>query len=111
MQESRIALMIRNPILPGFHSDPCLCRRACETPAPEGPVWLRLRIEGRRFGFSWSADGEAWTAIGPDFATWRLSDEHSGYGEFTGTMVGLACVDAMLRSQCADFDFLDCEEL
>ena len=37
MQESRAVVMIRNPILPGFHSDPCLCRRgddyylACST--------------------------------------------------------------------------------
>jgi len=85
--------------------------RDCETPAPEGPVWLRLTIEEKRFAFSWSSNGENWTAIGPDFATWHLSDEHSGYGEFTGTMCGLGCVDAMLRRQTAEFDFLDYEEL
>ena len=84
--------------------------RACEIPAPEGPVWLRLKIEGKRFAFTWSPDGENWTAIGPDFATWHLSDEHSAYGEFTGTMFGLGCVDAMLRRQTADFDFLEYEE-
>ena len=50
-------------------------------------------------------------AIGPDFATWHLSDEHSGYGEFTGTMFGLGCVDAMLRRQTADFDYLKIEAL
>ena len=38
--------MIRNPILPGFHSDPCLCRRgedyylACST-------FVRSRLRGR----------------------------------------------------------------
>ena len=37
IHESRNVVMIRNPILPGFHSDPCLCRRgddyylACST--------------------------------------------------------------------------------
>ena len=86
-------------------------RRGCETPAPEGAVWLRLRIEEKRFAFSWSSDGKSWTAIGPDFATWHLSDEHSGYGEFTGTMFGLACVDAMFRRHTADFDCLSFEEL
>ena len=85
--------------------------RGCEIPAPEGPVQLRLRLDGKRFSFSFSSDGETWTAIGPDFATWHLSDEHSGYGEFTGTMFGLACVDAMLHRQTADFDFLDYREL
>ena len=85
--------------------------RDCEIPAPEGAVRLRLRIEGKRFAFSWSLGGERWTAIGPDFPTWHLSDEHSGYGEFTGTMYGLGCVDAMLRRRTADFDFLNVEDL
>ena len=80
--------------------------REWETPAPSGSVWLKLKIEGKRFGFSWSADGEVWSAIGPDFATWHLSDEHSGYGEFTGTMFGIAAVDSMLHRKTADFEFL-----
>ena len=85
--------------------------RDCETPAPQGAVWLRLQIDGKRFSFFWSPDGEIWTGIGPEFPTWHLSDEHSGYGEFTGTMFGLACVDAMLRRQTAEFDFLNFEEV
>ncbi|MBR3404183.1 MAG: glycoside hydrolase family 43 protein [Firmicutes bacterium] len=80
--------------------------REWETPAPSGSVWLKLKIEGKRFGFSWSADGKVWNAIGPDFATWHLSDEHSGYGEFTGTMFGIAAVDSMLHRKTADFEFL-----
>ena len=83
--------------------------RACEIPAPDGAVWLRIRIEGRRFVLQWSPDGENWTQIGPAFATWHLSDEHSGYGEFTGAMFGVACVDALYRRLCADFDFVSCE--
>ena len=85
--------------------------RDCEIPAPKGPVWLRLQIEGKRFAFSWSPNGKDWVAIGPDFPAWHLSDEHSGYGEFTGTMFGLACTDAMLHCQTADFDFLNYETL
>ena len=85
--------------------------RDCEIPAPQGAVWLRLQIDGKRFSFFWSPDGEIWTGIGPEFPTWHLSDEHSGYGEFTGTMFGLACVDAMLRRQTAEFDFLNFEEV
>ena len=75
--------------------------------APEGDVFLRLTIDGRKFGFSWSSDGESWEKIGPEFPTWHLSDEHSGYGEFTGAFTGIACTDAMLHRKCADFDFAE----
>ncbi len=85
--------------------------RSCEILVPDGTLWLRLQIDGKRFTFSWSTDGENWTKIGPDFPTWHLSDEHSSYGEFTGTMYGLACTDAMLHRKTAEFDFLKYEEI
>ncbi len=104
-EERSCAVMSVQQVERGVKND----HRACETPAPAGDVWLRLSIDGRRFGFAWSPDGEVWTPIGPDFDTWRLSDEHSGYGEFTGAVYGVACVDGMLRRRCADFDFLNCD--
>ena len=79
----------------------------CRVPAPTGGVWLQIRIEGKSFHFRWSADGANWHNIGPLFPTWHLSDEHSRFGEFTGTMAGLACTDAMFHRKCADFDFLE----
>ena len=82
--------------------------RDCEIPAPDDPVLLRLSIADKEFRFAWSADGNAWENIGPVFPTWHLSDEHSGYGEFTGTMFGVACVDSMFRKKTADFDWLNC---
>lgn len=78
-------------------------------PVPEGPVWLRVSIHGRRTQFSWSADGERYTDIGPVFDTSTLSDEYCKYGEFTGTFVGLACEDSLFRTKAADFDFFDCQ--
>lgn len=30
------------------------------------------------------------------------------FGEFTGTMAGIFCVDRMFRRKCAYFDFLEC---
>jgi xylan 1,4-beta-xylosidase len=39
--------------------------------------------------------------------TSELSDEFCSYGEFTGTFVGLACVDARSRSARADFDWFE----
>lgn len=76
------------------------------TPVDERPVYLRLRIEGRRFWFEWSYDGETYRKIGRPFATAKFSDEYCQYGEFTGTMVGLTCSDRVKRQKCADFDFL-----
>ena len=75
--------------------------------APEGNVYMRLLIEGRTFRFQWSEDGDAWNEIGREFETWHLSDEYSGWGEFTGSMVGIACTDAMLHNKCADFNFFE----
>ena len=73
------------------------------------PIYFRLTIEGRRTWFEWSYDGEAWTKIGPDFDTTTFSDEYCKYGEFTGTMVGIAVTDAALHEKTADFDFFDYE--
>nr|WP_231855914.1 hypothetical protein [Bifidobacterium angulatum] len=47
--------------------------------------------------------------MGPDFDTTTFSDEYCKYGEFTGTMVGIAVTDAALHEKTADFDFLDYE--
>ena len=74
-------------------------------PAPSGDVWLRLVITERAFRMQWSSDGNSWTDIGCEFDTWHLSDEYSAWGEFTGSMVGIACTDAMYHSKYADFDF------
>jgi xylan 1,4-beta-xylosidase len=78
-----------------------------EIPVSCGKLWLRVNIEGKEFHFCYSADGECWKKIGPTFLTWHLSDEHSGYGEFTGTMYGLACIDGLFHRQYADFDYLE----
>ena len=46
---------------------------------------------------------------GPDLDTTTFSDEYCKYGEFTGTMVGIAVTDAALHEKTADFDFFDYE--
>ena len=71
------------------------------------PIYMRLHIEGRRTWFEWGYNGEAWERIGPDLDTTTFSDEYCKYGEFTGTMVGVAVTDAALHERTADFDFFD----
>lgn len=77
------------------------------TPVGGGFVWLRLYVEGCRCWFEWSADGEGYRKIGPDFDTSKFSDEYCTYGEFTGTMVGITCADRVRHRYYADFDFFE----
>ncbi|MDO4491483.1 MAG: glycoside hydrolase family 43 protein [Lachnospiraceae bacterium] len=74
---------------------------------PDADLYFRVNMEGRNFRFSWSLDGEEYREIGPAFDTDKLSDEYCKYGEFTGTMVGLVCVDRVLHKLTADFDFFE----
>ncbi len=62
-------------------------------PVEDAPVYLRLYVDGRRSWFEWSYDGEDYQKISREFDTTRFSDEYCEYGEFTGTMVGMICVD------------------
>ena len=74
------------------------------TPLEEKPVFLRMIINRHRTYFEWSYD-DKYRRIGPEFDTSRFSDEYCG--EFTGTMVGMACTDGVYRRKCADFDYFE----
>ncbi len=77
------------------------------TPVHDGPIYMRLYIEGRRSWFEWGYDGENYEKTGAVFDTTKFSDEYCKYGEFTGTMVGITCADRVLHRHYADFDFLE----
>ena len=77
------------------------------TPISEGPVWMRLYVYGRQIWFEWSNGLNRYQRIGQCFDTVKYSDEYCKYGEFTGTMVGMACEDRMKHSHSADFDFFE----
>ncbi len=76
-------------------------------PVKDVPVYLRLVIEGRTSQFSWSYDGISYSGIGIQFDTTKFSDEYCKYGEFTGTMTGIACTDQIKHKHYADFDFFE----
>ncbi len=76
-------------------------------PVEEGPLWLRMTIDGRAVQFSWSADGEDYRPIGPVFDATKYSDEYCKFGEFTGAMVGITCADRLQHQKYADFDFFE----
>lgn len=70
-------------------------------------IWLRLSINGHSVQFSWSEDNLKWHAIGLEYKTVLFSDEHSRHGEFTGTFVGIGCVDSLLHRQQAHYRCLE----
>ena len=72
------------------------------------PIWLRASVDHAELVFSWSADGEVWTPLGPVLDHSLLSDEAGADGQvqFTGAFVGVACHDLTGEGQHADFDFL-----
>ena len=78
-------------------------KREYERVAAPETVYMKLVIDGNTTHFEWSPDGERYEKIGRDFPTDRFSDEYSQYGEFTGSFVGIACVDAITHSQTAHF--------
>lgn len=78
---------------------------------PEGALYFRLTISGRKSQFFWSLDGKDYQPIGPAFDTSKFSDEYCAYGEFTGAFVGMTCTDRVFHRQTADFDFFDYQVL
>lgn len=80
-----------------------------QTPVAQGGLLLRLVVDGRRTRFFWSYRGGAFRPIGGEWDTSEFSDEFCKYGEFTGTFVGICCVDALFHRKGADFRFFDYE--
>lgn len=75
-------------------------------------VWLRADVGFDVLRFSWSLDGERWTASEGELDYSLISDEAGrGYSKsFTGAFVGMACHDISGRRQPADFEFFEYQE-
>jgi xylan 1,4-beta-xylosidase len=78
---------------------------------PDDSIYLQIRIEDRDTEFFWSMDGEEFNQVGGTYDTSEFSDEFCKNGEFTGTFVGIGCVDALLHEKYADFDFFEYQDL
>jgi xylan 1,4-beta-xylosidase len=83
---------------------------AVTIPVPRGAaVWLRAEVSFAALRFSWSLDGERWTAHEDELDYSLLSDE-AGRGmskSFTGAFVGMACHDISGTGKHADFEFFE----
>lgn len=81
-----------------------------EIPVGDESIYFKVQVEGRATTFSWCMDGKSFTQIGDCYDTSEFSDEYCKTGEFTGTFLGIGCVDALLHENYADFDYFDYKE-
>jgi xylan 1,4-beta-xylosidase len=105
------------------HSKKCLGLMRCERGNISYPVekeypldahtkvFLKVVIEYDRARFSYSIDGERWTAVAWEQDASILADEHAVPCAFTGNFVGMACQDLTGRRRHADFDWFEYREL
>jgi beta-xylosidase len=69
-------------------------------------VVLRAKLEHGTLQFGWRMLSEAsFRNIGPEIDATYMSDESTR--GFTGTMIGMACVDTYRRHVIADFEYFD----
>ncbi|MGR5269027.1 glycoside hydrolase family 43 protein [Vibrio astriarenae] len=67
-------------------------------------IWLKVTVQGLKYHYSYSADGEEWHKLSIELDAWRLSDDYiDGRGFFTGAFVGLHCADISGFGCYADF--------
>jgi xylan 1,4-beta-xylosidase len=70
--------------------------------AGEGPIGLKLEIDGPRLRF-WYRAADVWAPVGWELDASILSDEHAVPCGFTGNFVGVACQDLSGQGRTADF--------
>ena len=68
-----------------------------------GDVSMKLCISGNSTHFEYAEADGAFQPIGKHFITDHFSDEYSRYGEFTGSFIGIACIDALTHAKKAKF--------
>ena len=74
-------------------------------PVPDGPVSLRVEVDGARQQFHWRADEDQWQALGSELEASVISDEggRGEHGSFTGAFVGMFAMDITGQGQKARF--------
>ena len=79
--------------------------REVEIPVEENkPVWIKLKVDGKKGFFWWSQDGVNFRQMRPLLDATKLSDEYGGQG-FTGAFVGMYCADMVQYENYADFEY------
>lgn len=71
----------------------------------EGPIRLRVEVDGSALRFSWAKGDEPWRRVGPVLDASLLSDEcgPGDHANFTGAFVGMSANDLGGTAEPADF--------
>jgi xylan 1,4-beta-xylosidase len=93
---------------PGDWPDGALSWPSETVPVADGPVEMRLEVDGAVGRFLWRQGGD-WTAIGPTLDASVISDEggRGEHGSFTGAFVGMHCMDITGQGRAARFARFD----
>ena len=79
--------------------------RSAPIAVPDGPLRLRLRLDGPVLRFAWAPAGEdAWREVPEEYPAWTLSDDHGPRLRFTGLFFGVRADDLDGRGWTADLD-------
>ena len=76
-------------------------------PVESNDLFLRATFDDSDLQFSWSLSGEKFSEIGPVLDASILSDDYGKHLDFTGTFVGMTCVDLTGMQTLAEFHFLE----
>lgn len=82
--------------------------KAGQIPVPDTAehVWFLVTVSPTGYHFSYSFDGDDFTAIPVQLASHKLSDDYvNELGFFTGAFVGMHCIDTTGQRLPADFDY------
>jgi xylan 1,4-beta-xylosidase len=85
--------------------DAATTTRSAPIAVPEGPLGLRMRLDGPVLRFAWAPAGEgAWREVPEEYPAWTLSDDHGPRLRFTGLFFGVRADDLDGRGWTADLD-------
>ena len=98
---------------------PCLHIHSCDDGVSTFPLntdplpvdcqelFLRATFDDHCLRFSWSTTGDQFSLVGPTLDASILSDDYGNHLDFTGTFVGMTCVDLTGMKALAEFQFLE----
>ncbi|MBK5202084.1 MAG: family 43 glycosylhydrolase, partial [Spirochaetaceae bacterium] len=74
----------------------------------KGTIDMKCTVNGKSLFFAYkSKNSEKWIIMENLFDTFKLSDEYSNYGEFTGTFCGIFASDLNKRDSYATFHYFN----
>ena len=74
-------------------------------PVEDGPLWMRMRLDGPELSFAISSEGNLWRPAAEGLPAWTLSDDHGPGLRFTGMFAGIRAEDLDGVGWHADFDY------